>query len=170
MALIDQMRFIKELREASGPAEERTSIMLKRRGWDRYLANIPDEDFRGIVMRALNELAGEGPRSKRRQNIDSETKEIMNKIAPDFWSDMIVGRPAEQLIGRLPRESYFVESLGREIPREELLSELTALGYLRRQFRALRQHHEELARVYGKEEAIFAELCRQKGVADDEAA
>jgi len=45
-------------------------------------------------------------------------------------------------------------------------SELAALGELRKQFRELRLQHEELARVYGVEEAIFAELCRQKGVAE----
>lgn len=163
MALIDQMRCIKELREASGPAEERIAAMLKRRGWETYVDAIPDDDFRGIILRALNELAGAGPKSSRRQrNIDAETRDL--RFPPDFWHDTIVGRPADQLVQKLPRETYFVESLGRDVPRDELLSELAVLAELRRKFRELRQHHDELARVYGQEEAIFAELCRQLGV------
>lgn len=166
MAMIDQMRFIKELREASGSAEERTAAMLKARGWDQYLNAIPDDDFRGVVCRALNELAGDGgARARKRRSIEVETREVLDKLTPRFWDDP-VGKPAEELVGALPRETYFVASLGREIPRDELLSELAALGELRKQFRELRLQHEELARVYGVEEAIFAELCRQKGVAE----
>lgn len=169
MAMIDQVRFIKELREASGTAQERTTAMLRTRGWDRHLNAIPDDDFRGVVSRALEELAGEGARSfRRRKSIEAETREILDRVTPKFWDDP-VGEPAEELVQRIPRETYFVASLGREFAREELLSELVALGELRQQFRQLREHHEKEARFYGREEAIFAELCRQKGVADEAA-
>lgn len=167
MALDDTYRAIKELREFSGDPEARLRGVLGPRGWLKYLDNIPDADARALYRIALENLADVGHRTTRAQNTkDKLERRAKAKAATDAPPDMfddLVGRSPEWLVSKLRHDTYFVASLGREVTREELLSELGALAELHAATRDLRREAEAIQKEYVHDEAIFAELLRQLG-------
>lgn len=167
MAMMDQLQIIKQLRE--GPGEtvaERTDAVLTKYGWNHHLAKIGDEDFRAVVRAALEHLAlRNAPRQNARDIEKERHKRETEKIAAsgklgDLF-DQYVGLSPDALAANLPRESYWVESLGRRVAREDLAFELGAVAELRAQAHAALVDLEREANVHRHELAIFDELLRQ---------
>lgn len=172
MAISDQLQIIKELRHGPGETvEQRTDCVLKKRGWDAQLADIPDEEFRGLVRHALERLAVPGgrldnPRDTEKERHKRETEKIAQSgVCGDLFMDQLVGLETDKLAGKLPREQYWVESLGSYVPRDQLASELHAVSELRRIVRAKLLEHDAIGDVYRYELAIFDELLRRGDVA-----
>jgi hypothetical protein len=92
-----------------------------------------------------------------------ETQKIADSgLLGDLFADQYVGLEPAVLASKLPRETYWVESLRREVPREELVSQLAAVAELRRTTYAKYQAIEATANVYRHELAIFDELLRAR--------
>jgi hypothetical protein len=168
MGLDQFLQFFVDLKNSPGETvQERAANFLARRGWDRHVDLIPDEQCRLFLLRCIesNALRHEAPRDARNSERDRHRKET-RKIAEtgmlgDFFKDQYVGLEPEQLATKLPRETYWVESLGRHVPREELAFELEAVSELRKLTRLELSDLDEIANVYRHELAIFDELIRQ---------
>lgn len=167
MAILEPVyRAIQELREAAGDVESKLRAVLGPRGWLKQLDDIPDASFRSLCRKGLEALIDGGAQRVRRQSTKGRLEQRAKAKAsvespPDLFLDSIVGWPPERLITKLHHETYYVASLGRDVDRHELLTELSALAELRAATRDLRREAEELQKWYANDEAIFAELLRQ---------
>ncbi len=163
MALSDVYRAIEELRSSAGSSDDRLHAVLGPRGWMEALNEIRDDDFRSLCRKGIESLMGVGsstqPSTKAR--LAQRTKaRSQTEAPPDMFGD-IVGRSPERLVEKLNHDNYYVASLGRDVARHELLTELSALSELRAATRELRLEAEDLQKRYAWDEAIFAELQRQ---------
>ncbi len=178
MKLSDQMRvscaqIFAELAQANGEtAEERVAEVLSRYGWDKELARIKDDAFRAVVIemlqgRALRKplKANEAGKSARDVEIDrwrTETDKIgASGLCGDLLSDQLVGMDTPDLAGKLPRETYYVASLGEHVSRADLPSKLAALHELRKLTREEYLQREQSQDVLRSEMFIFDELIRR---------
>lgn len=166
MALADVLAEIEELRRQDGTAADKTDALLRQRGWKRYLDDIPDDDFRDLIRRALDDVFGGDRLRKSRStkaSMETRTRRAIASGAHQLSFDDIVGMRPDMLVQHLPFETYWVESLGREVSRDELPSQLLALRELHDTAEELRRDHDTQAKWYGRQVSIFAELIRQAG-------
>lgn len=162
-----------ELAQAKGEtAEERVAEVLSRYGWDKELARIKDDAFRAVVIemlqgRALRKplKANESGKAARDVEIDRwrmETDKLgASGLCGDLLSDKLVGLDTPTLAGKLPRETYYVASLGEHVTRDDLPSKLAALHELRKRTREEYLHREQGQDVLRAEMFIFDELIRR---------
>lgn len=157
-----------EFKDAPGKSvQERTDYVLVHRGWDKQLAKIKDDEFRTVIRSSLERLAlrHEPPQTAReiekaRQQKETERLAALGALG-DLFKDQYVGLDPADLAARLPRESYWVPSLDKHVPRDELAFELGAVAELRAQTHTALLKVEQIANVYRHELAIFDELLRQ---------
>jgi hypothetical protein len=166
-----------ELSQAKGAtADERVREVLSKYGWDKELARIKDDAFRAVVVEMLQGKAlrkpmkaGESGKSARDIELDrwrAETDKIAaSGLFGDLVADGLVGLETLELAGRLPRETYFIPSLGEYVSRADLPSKLDALAELRKQTQLEYRKLEDRADVLRAELFIFDELIR-RGMGD----
>lgn len=153
---------------AGDTVQERTDDVLASRGWDKELEKIDDSNFRGLIRHALERLAlrhNNDERGAREIEQDRRKKEE-EKLSwgarqGDLYSDQYVGLEPDELASKLPHETYYVPSLGREVARQDLAYELAAVAELRKIASAELFKIETLALAYRHELAIFDELLRR---------
>lgn len=161
-----------ELKSAPGStAEERTDAVLARRGWNRYIEAIPDEDCRNVIMDALRRVAVRNVSAKTAKEIedDRRRKDLEKAVASgmygDLFADQYVGLKPAELASRLPSEQYWIDSLDRAVPRDQLVSNLQAVAELRECTAAMVRRLEAELLPLKHELAIFDEILRQSAAA-----
>lgn len=162
-----------ELSQANGAtAEDRVKEVLSKYGWEEELARIKDDAFRAVVIEMLQGKAlrkpmkvGESGKSARDVELDrwrAETDKLATSgLCGDLVADVLVGLETPELAGKLPRETYFVPSLGEYVSRGDLPSRLGALAELRKQTQIEYRKIEDQADVLRAELFIFDELIRR---------
>lgn len=178
MRISDQMyvscaQIFAELSQANGAtAEERVSAILEKYGWDRELARIEDDTFRAVISEMLRAKALRSPPRVNESNKPAsdvelerwraETDRLANSgLCGDLLSDKLDGLKTPDLAKKLPRETYFVASLGKHIPREELPSQLIALHEIRKRTREDYLAREAAQDLLRAEMFILDELIRR---------
>lgn len=156
------------IRARGESAKERSECVLRQRGWDAHIAAIPDAECIAAIKLAFEFVAGtrhalagsdRGGDKLARQHKDMDA--FLRERTRDLFGDSIAGLSDADLIGKLPEETYWVESLGREVTRTELATELAALKEIRdvtwRAWRLRQDHADELA----QDLAVLDELIRR---------
>jgi hypothetical protein len=162
-------KLVADLQDAPGEtADERLSSMLADRGWDQKLDALRDDPtLHAFVIEAMKRLAVRGKRSDSRATADeierAKRREETERIAAsgvmgDLYTADLVGFDTDALVGKLPRETYWVPSLQRDVPRAELAASLALLAELRDLTIAEIRARDAVTHVYKVELGIFVEL------------
>ncbi|MCO5080903.1 MAG: hypothetical protein M9955_04505 [Rhizobiaceae bacterium] len=153
-------------------AREKVDRVLHDRGWDELIESIPDPECVEAIKFAFERLAV-SPRKLGGKSADIIERERRQKDVEafarsghvgDLLGDRIVGLSTEELRKHLPSEVYWVEALGRHVPREELAENLTALQEIRAKTWRSWRASQDVSDAWNVELAILDELiarCRK---------
>lgn len=163
-----------ELAQADGSTvEERVQDVLRVRGWLGDLDSLNDE-FRAVILDLLQDKALRKPKKvseigKSAADVEKDRwRAETDRLAAsgqcgDLLSDKLIGLETPVLAETLPRETYFIPSLGEHIARGDLPSRLAALTELRNQTREEYLHREAGQDLLRAEMFVFDELIRRAG-------
>ena len=166
---IELRQLLNELKQAPGDtAKEKVAGVLAHHGWDRRLDVLKDDRaLYGLVMNGLKLMALPGRTEPSADEIEKLRREralrkaVASGMYGDLFADQYCGLSLAELARSLPDEQYFVRSLGRLVPREELPLRLSDVPELRKASAAEVFRLEKEAMPRRHEMAIFDEMLRQ---------